>query len=134
MSMVLQFLCIKCCSFMWNPPYSGIGKLPAQQQQGHPFPSSDQLKSLEDEKEAIRQEYEAKLATLQAQFNKEQSDKAKLQEEFLKLQQARDEQLAQAQVRLHCCIAWKHQAIGNQEKVMQVYEKALSQDEYSSQT
>lgn len=119
---------------MWNPPYSGIGKLPAQQQQAHPFPSSDQLKSLEDEKEAIRQEYEAKLATLQAQFNKEQSDKAKLQEEFLKLQQARDEQLAQAQVRLHCCIAWKQQATGSQEKVVHVYKKALSQDENSSQT
>ena len=119
---------------MWNPLYSGIGKFPAQQQQAHPFPSSDQLKSLEDEKEAIRQEYEAKLATLQAQFNKEQSDKAKLQEEFLKLQQARDEQLAQAQVRLYCCIAWRHQATGNQEKVMHVYEKASSQDENSSQT
>ena len=102
-----------CSSSMWNPPYSGVGNLPAQQQQAPSFPSSDQLKSLEEEKEAIKQEYEAKLATLQAQFNRELSDKTKLQEEFLKLQQARDKQLAQAQVRLQCCIAWKRQAIEN---------------------
>ena len=77
----------------------GVGEFhDLQHQPAHPLPSDDQLRALEDEKETIRREYEAKLAHLQAQFSKEQCDKAVLQEEFAKLQQARDAQLAEAQV------------------------------------
>lgn len=62
------------------------------------LPSDNRLRALEEEKGAIVREYEAKIADLQAQFSKEQCDKAALQEEFAKLQQARDAQLAEAQV------------------------------------
>lgn len=62
------------------------------------LPSDDRLRALEEEKGAIVREYEAKIADLQSQFSKEQCDKAALQEEFAKLQQARDAQLAEAQV------------------------------------
>ena len=62
------------------------------------YPSAAQLQALEEEKEAIRLEYEAKIAELREQFSKEQSDRAGLQEELGKLQKAFDEQLAAAQV------------------------------------
>lgn len=72
--------------------------MPDQQHVSADLPSDDQLRALEEEKGAIIREYEAKIADLQAQFSKEQCDKAALQEEFAKLQQARDAQLAEAQV------------------------------------
>lgn len=62
-------------------------------------PTAAQLQALEDDREAIRREYEARIAELREQFSKEQSDRAGLQEELGKLQKAFDEQLAAAQER-----------------------------------
>ena len=61
-------------------------------------PSAAQLQAFEEEREAIKRGYEARIAELREQFSKEQSDRAGLQEELGKLQKAFDEQLAAAQV------------------------------------
>ena len=49
-------------------------------------------------------EYEAQLAEMKDQFGQEQANKAKLQDEFDRLKEQRDQQLIEAEVRMYVCV------------------------------
>ena len=67
-------------------------------------PTEDQLRDLEEEKEAIRREYEQRIAELKSQFSQEQADKTRLEEELQKLQQTKNAQLAAVEVCAHAFV------------------------------